>query len=120
MSTNCKLIFGYTDHTGNWNVEKEYYRHYDGYSEAIIDLLKAFTSTEKGVDVEAINKIAKYDGHKFEEIEAYGFGDCNYHYYIDESNRAKIICTVLKEDGEFFNKYNVMNMVVEQELILND
>ena len=28
MGTNCKLVFGYTDHMGNWNVEREYYRHY--------------------------------------------------------------------------------------------
>lgn len=119
MSTNCKIIFGYKDHMGNWNVEKEYYRHYDGYSEAVIPLLKKYTSAENGVDVPAMNEVAEYDGHKFEEIQdSFGFGNCNYHYYIDQSNRGKIKCTVLKEDSEFFNKYFVMNMVVEMELVL--
>ena len=119
MSTNAKLIIGYTDHMGNWQVEKEYYRHYDGYSEAIIPLLQKHTSAEHGVDITAMNDEAEYDGHKWEEIQdTFNMGTCNYHYYIDSSNRAKIKCTVLKEDSEFFNKYYVMNMLVEQELVL--
>ena len=119
MATTCKLIFGYTDHMGNWNIEKEFYRHYDGYSEAVIPLLQKFTTAENGIDIDAMNKIAEYEGHKFELIEdCFDFGNTNYMYFIDESNRAKIRCTVLKEDNDFFNKYFVSNYLVERELIL--
>ena len=122
MSTNAKIIFGYKDQYGHWTVEKEFVRWADGYSEMVLPQLKEFTTTEKGVDVEAFNNAMKYNSWKLEDIteNSYQYGQMNYHYYIDESNRAKIRCTVLKEDSEFFNKYNVMNMVVEQELILND
>ena len=121
MATNAKLIIGYTDHYGNWIVEKEYVRWMDGYSEAVIPLLKEYTTPDKGVDVQAINDNVEYSSWKFEEIEdCYSIGQMNYHYYIDQSNLAKIRCTVLKEDGEFFDKYGVMNMQVEQELIIGE
>ena len=56
MSTNAKLIFGYTDHMGNWNVEKRYIRWSDGYSDAVVSTLREFTSAEKGVDIETLNQ----------------------------------------------------------------
>lgn len=119
MSTNCKIMIGYTDHCGWWHTEKGFYRHYDGYSEAIIPLLKEFTSVEKGVDINGMNDVAKYDSHKFEELEnPYEYGNTNYMYFIDQSNRGNIRCTVLKEDLEFSKKYNVDNMIVEKELVL--
>lgn len=122
MSTNAKIIFGYTDHMGYWNVEKEYVRWSDGYSEMMLPQLKEFTSTEKGVDIEAFNDAMEYNSWKLEDVtdDSYSYGQMNYHYYIDTSNRAKIRCTVLKEDGDFYSKYGVMNMVVERELVLND
>ena len=119
MNTNCKLIIGYTDHMGYWNTTEEYYRHFDGYTEAILPLLQEYTNTEKGVDITAMNKIAKHDSHKFEKIEdGVNFGNTNYMYYIDQSNRAKIRCNILSEDDEMYEKYHVMNYKVEQELTL--
>ena len=119
MGTNCKLIIGYTDHMGWWIPQETYYRHYDGYSEAVLPALKEFTSAENGVDIPALNESMEYDSHKFELVEeTFGMGNCNYHYLIDDSNRGKIKCTVLKNDLEFYKKYCVDNMRVEQELVL--
>ena len=123
MATNAKLIIGYTDHYGNWNTTEEYVRWMDGYSEAVIPLLKEHTTPDKGVDITAINDNVEYESWKFNEIpikDCYKYGQMNYHYYIDQSNLAKIRCTVLKEDGEFFDRYGVMNMQVEQELIIGE
>ena len=119
MSTNCKILIGYTDHMDWWHTEKAYYRHYDGYRRAIIPLLQEFTSSEKGVDITAINNNAEYNSHKFEELNnPYDYGDTNYMYYIDQSNRNEIKCTVLKEDLEFSKKYGTSNLTVAGELIL--
>lgn len=123
MSTNAKIIFGYTDHMGHWQNIKKFVRWGDGYSEAVIPQLKEFTSVETGVDIEAFNAAMKYDSWKLEEIPAedsYSFGQMNYHYFIDESNTGRILCSVLKEDWSMYSKYNVMNMRVEQELVLNE
>ena len=119
MATTCKLIIGYVDNFGYWNVTEEYYRHYDGYSEAVLPLLKEFTTADNGVDIDGMNAIAEYESHKFERIEdGFNFGNTNYMYFIDESNRGKIRCSILKEDNDFFNKYLVSNYLVEKELIL--
>ena len=56
MSTNAKIIFGYKDQFGHWTVEHEFVRWSDGYSEMVLQQLKEFTNTEKGVDVEAFNE----------------------------------------------------------------
>lgn len=122
MSTNAKIIFGYTDHMGNWNTTKEFIRWSDGYSEAVIPQLKEHTSTEKGVDVEGFNNAMKYNSWKLEEIppeDSYSYRQMNYHYYIDQSNHARILCSVLKEDYSMYGKFGVMNMKVEKELVLN-
>ena len=121
MSTNCKIIFGYTDHNGYWQVTREFVRWSDGYSEMMIPQLREHTSKETGVDIETFNDAMEYDSWKLEEIpaeESYQYGQMNYHYYIDESNTTKIRVSVLKEDDAMFNRYGVMNMTVEQELIL--
>ena len=119
MSTNCKLVFGYTDYMGWWIPQKTYYRHYDGYSEAVLPALKKFTSVEKGVDIDALNESMEYVSWEFEEVtDEDNIGQMNYHYLIDDSNRGEIKCTVLKEDLEFSKKYCVGNMMVEQELVL--
>lgn len=121
MSTNAKLIIGYTDHMGYWNTTEEYVRWKDGYSEAVLPTLKKFTSAEKGLDIETLNNEMEHITWQFEKIkdeDRYSFGNMNYHYYIDQSNRAEIRCTVLKEDGKFYEKYGVMNMIVEAELVL--
>ena len=122
MSTNAKIMFGYTDHMGYWNTTQVFIRWSDGYSEMMLPQLKEHTSTEKGVDIEAFNEAMKYDSWKLEDIteNSYQYGQQNYHYYIDESNRGKIRCSVLKEDGTMFSKYGVINMKVEQELVLNE
>lgn len=119
MGTNCKIIIGYVDHWGNWNSTKAYYRHYDGYDTAIVPLLQEFTSAEKGVDIDAMNEVAEYDSHEFEELEnTWDYGTTNYMYYIDQSNRGKICCTVLAEDMDYYRKYCVSNMKVVRELVL--
>lgn len=122
MSTNAKIMFGYTDHMGYWNTTKVFIRWSDGYSEMVIPQLKEHTSTEKGVDVEAFNEAMKYDSWKLIDVtdDSYSYGQQNYHYYIDQSNRGNIRCSVLKEDDTMFSKYGVINMKVEQELVLND
>ena len=121
MSTTAKIIIGYTDHMGYWNTTEEYVRWQDGYSEAVIPQMKEHTSSETGFDIEAFNDAMPHDSWKLNKIppeDSYSFRQQNYHYYIDESNWAKIRVSVLKEDHEMFNKFNVMNMVVEQELVL--
>ena len=123
MSTNAKIIFGYKDQYGHWTVEKEFVRWADGYSEMMLPQLKEFTSTEKGVDIEAFNEAMKYDSWKLEDIteNSYQYGQMNYHYYICESNCARITCAVLKEDMDFYSKYGVDNMTVEfEEVVLNE
>lgn len=122
MSTNAKIIFGYTDHMGYWNVIEEYVRWQDGYSEAVLPALKYMVKF--GLDIEDLNeKMGERRSWRFDRIkeeDSYNFGNMNYHYYIDKSNGAKICCTVLKEDSDFYSKFGVMNMVVEKELVLND
>ena len=115
MGTKCKLIFGYTDHTGWWNETEAYYRHYDGYTEAIIPLLK-----EHGADVTTMNLEAKYEGHKWEKLEnSYdGVTRPDYIYYIDCSNTNKIRCTVLQSDLSFYKKFGIDNYRVYMELVL--
>lgn len=122
MATNCKLIIGYTDHTNWWNETQAFYRHYDGYTEAIIPLLKKFVTAEKGVDIEAMNDAMEYDGNKWEELEnSYdGVTRPDYIYYIDESDRGEIKCTVLEDSLDFSKHYGISNYNVKMELILND
>ena len=83
--------------------------------------MKEFTSAEAGFDIEAFNDAMPHDSWKLHKIppeDSYSFRQQNYHYYIDESNWAKIRVSVLKEDNDFYNKFNVVNMIVEQELVL--
>ena len=119
MSTNAKIIIGYTDHTGYWNTTSEYVRWSDGYSEMVIPQLKEHI-TDKGIDINGFNDAMKYDSWKLEDIteESYQYGQMNYHYYIDQSNTSKIRVSVLKEDDSMFMKFTVMNMIVEKELVL--
>ena len=120
MGTNCKLILGYNGYDGWFNPTETYYRHYDGYTEAIIPLLKKFTSSETGVDIEAMNEVAEYDGHKWEKLENLYDGDTrpDFIYYINESDRGNIRCTVLADDIEFYKKYAISNYNVVMELVL--
>lgn len=121
MGTNCKVIFGYTDHTGHWNTIKEFVRWMDGYSEMMIPQIREHTSEETGFSIASFNNAMKYNSWKLEEIppeDSYQYGQMNYHYFIDQSNRANIRVSVLKEDYSMYEKYNVCNMMVEQELIL--
>ena len=119
MGTNCKIVIGYTDHIGWWKSTKAYYRHYDGYSEAILPLLKKFTTSENGVDIPAMNEVAEFKSHKFEECNnPWDYGTTNYMYFIDESDRGNIKCTVLTEDIQFSRMFNIHNMMVEQVLNL--
>ncbi len=121
MSTNCKVIIGYTDHMGYWNTTSEYVRWMDGYSEMMLEQIKEHTSIENGFDITAFNEAMPHKSWELKEIpaeESYQYGDMNYHYYIDDSNYARILCSVLKEDFSMYSKFNVMNMQVEQELIL--
>lgn len=122
MSTNAKIIFGYNDQFGNWIPTREFVRWSDGYSEMMIPQLKQFT-TENGIDIKAFNDAMEYKNWKLEDIteDSYIYGQMNYHYYINESNTAKIRLTVLKEDNEFYSKFHVANMKVEfEELVLNE
>ncbi|WP_458454407.1 hypothetical protein [Methanobrevibacter sp.] len=121
MSTNCKVIIGYTDHMGHWNITNEFIRWSDGYSEMMIPQIKQFTNEKNGFDIASFNEAMEYDSWRLTEIpseESYDYGQMNYHYLIDQSNRGKILCSVLKEDWSMYEKYDVMNMRVEQELIL--
>lgn len=121
MATTCKIIFGYLDQWGHWYMTNSFYRHYDGYSEAILPHLKKhISSIRNGEDIKVLinnmNNDVKTNSHKFEYDD--NFGNTNYMYYIDASNRAKIKCTVLVEDNDFFEKYWINNYKIEQELIL--
>jgi hypothetical protein len=121
MATNCKLIIGYTDHMGYWQTTQEFVRWSDGYSEMVIPQLKEHTSNETGVDIASFNEAMEYDSWKLQEIpaeESYSYGQMNYHYFIDQSNWNNIRCSVLKEDWSMYEKFNVCNMIVEQELVL--
>lgn len=133
MATTCKLIFGYIDQFGNWYMTNEFYRHYDGYDEAIIPHLKKHIDNIRnrenikpkshkfdGDDIKTLindmNKSVESNSHKFEH--GFDFGATNYMYYIDIGNRAQIKCTILEEDNDFFKKYWINNYKVKQELIL--
>lgn len=122
MATTCKLRFGYVDNWGYWITKEEFYRHYDGYDEAIIPHLKKHINSIKNngndvnIFIKNMNNDVESDGHKFEKDT--GFGNTNYIYYIDTSNRANIKCTVLSEDMEFYKKFGVNNYKIEMELIL--
>lgn len=121
MSTNCKVIFGYTDHNGYWQVTREFVRWSDGYSEMMIPQLREHTSKETGLNIASFNDAMEYDSWKLEEIpleDSYQYGQMNYHYYIDQSNCNCIRVSVLKEDYSMYEKYGVCNMMVEQELTL--
>lgn len=61
MSTNCKIVVGYTDHMGHWNVEKEYVRWSDGYLTAILPILREYKQKFTQYN-ESTN--CKYDGDK--------------------------------------------------------
>lgn len=115
MATNCKLIIGYKDHTNWWNETEAYYRHYDGYTEAIVPLLK-----EHKADITTMNDVAEYDGHKWEKLEnSYdGVTRPDYLYYIDASDLGNIRCTVLEDDIEFYKHYGISNYKVKMELVL--
>lgn len=119
MSTNAKIIIGYTDHTGYWNTTQEFVRWSDGYSEMVIPQLREHL-TDAGIDIAGFNDAMKYDAWKLTDItdNSYEYGQMNYHYYIDQSNTNKIRVSVLVEDDAMFMKYNVMNMKVEKELVL--
>ena len=121
MSTTAKIIIGYTDHMGYWNTTEEYVRWQDGYSEAVIPQMKEHTSADTGFDIEAFNDAMPHESWKLNKIppeDSYNFRQMNYHYYIDQSNWNRIVCSVLKEDFSMYSKFNVMNMQVEQELVL--
>lgn len=114
MSTNCKLVIGYTDHMGYWNVEKEYVRWMDGYQQAIKPLLQK----HKQNIVSYLDENAEYDSHKFTEI---GYNDrisAEWIYYLDVSNHAKIRCSIVALDWEFYSKYGVDSYKVIEELVL--
>ena len=115
MATNCKLIFGYTDHTGWWRETDCFYRHYDGYQEAIIPLLK-----EHKADITTMNSEAEYDGHKWEELENsyHGVTNPDYLYYIDTSDKNNLRCTVLQDDLHFYKNFGRGNYKVVAELVL--
>ena len=102
MSTSCKLIIGYTNNTGYWNVSKEYIRWSDGYDEAIIPILKKY----KG-NIAEINENMDYDSWKFELIKPNERIEGEYLYYLDMSNTSKIRCSIVKLDWDFFEKYGV-------------
>lgn len=121
MSTNCKVIIGYTDHMGHWNIIKEFVRWSDGYSEMMLPQIQQFTNRENGFDIEAFNEAMEYDSWRLTEIpseDSYSYGQMNYHYYIDQSNTARILCSVLKEDWSMYSKYDVVNMRLDKELVL--
>lgn len=111
MATNCKLVFGYVDHTNEWRTTDVFYRHYDGYMEAIIPLLK-----EHKADVTTMNNVAEYDGHKWEQLESLydGVTNVDYIYYIDISTTNRRRCTVVGVDMEYWRCYNLHNYEVKQ------
>ena len=116
MGTHCKIIIGYADKDGLWiENEKMYYRHYDGYPEAVLPLLK-----EYGTDIDAMNEVAEYEGHKFELIEPkdwYRNKGQDFLYYIN-INLKETTCTVLGLDFDFWHKYQIDNYKVVEELVL--
>jgi len=93
------IIEGYTNHIDEWVNEKLYFTWYDGYPEHILPLLQAENYGE------------------FEEISEFPFPQSIYDfvYYIDGSNRAKRLYTVLGYDWEFHRKYNVTSFKIIKE-----
>lgn len=116
MSTHAKLIIGYTDHMGNWNITKEYYRNSDGYTEAVKPLLLQYAD-----DIEAMNNAAEYDSHQWEEIpdDVY-YGDCEFQYYLDVSDKGNVRCSIIQEDWEFYSKYGASSYKVIDEFIIKE
>ena len=57
MGTNCKLIFGYKGLDDWWNETDCYYRHYDGYDDAIIPLLKKHRANVKKMNENILKSI---------------------------------------------------------------
>lgn len=113
MSTNCKIIFGYTNHTNEWVETKTYQRHMDGYPEAILPIIRENIPAKMP---NQLNDEIEHTRHKFEELEYSrdGITGVDYIYYIDVSNYRKIRVTVLGLDWEFYSMYNVDNYKVEK------
>lgn len=122
MSTHAKLICGYTDHTGNWIINEQYYRNSDGYIEAVKPLLVKYvkdvlleTSADISEFIKAWNEDMEYRSWEWEEIKEYGFGDCEYQYYIDTSSRNEIRVSIVELDWEFYSRYAVDSYKVLEE-----
>ena len=115
MSTSCKLVFGYKDHCDDFIITDVYYRHYDGYMEAVLPLLK-----EHKADITTMNMVAEFNGHKWEKLDSVydGVSGVDYIYYIDSSDKSEIKCSVIGIDMDFVLKYGVDNYKVMKNLIL--
>lgn len=127
MSTHCKLVVGYTDHMGNWIVEDTFYRNSDGYIEAVKPLLLKYvkevlicTGAEISEFIEKWNEDMEYRSWEWEEIKEYGFGDCEYQYYLDTSNRAEIRVSIVALDWDFYGKYGVDSYKVVEEFTITE
>lgn len=125
MSTHCKLVVGYTDHMGNWIVDCEYYRNSDGYTEAVKPLLVKYVKqvlVENGTEIsdfiEAWNNDMEYRSWGWEQITEYGFGNQEYQYYLDTSNRNEIRVSIVELDWDFYNKYAVDSYKVIDEFTI--
>lgn len=116
MSTHAKLIVGYTDHMGHWKITKEYRRHMDGFTEAVKPLLLQYAD-----DIEAMNNAVKCRSYQWEEIpdDAY-YGDLEFQYYLDVSDRRNIRCSIIQEDWEFYSKYGASSYNVIDEFIIKE
>ena len=127
MSTHAKLIKGYTDHMGNWIQDEKYYRNSDGYTEAVKPLIIKYVKevlVKTGADISEFikkwNADMEYRSWEWEEIKEYGFGDCEYQYYLDTSNRAEIRVSIVALDWDFYGKYRVDSYKVIDEFTITE
>ena len=125
MSTHAKLIMGYTDHTGNWIIDEQFYRNSDGYTEAVKPLLVKYikevlleTSADTSEFIKTWNDDMEYHSWEWEAITEYGFGNCEYQYYIDTSNRNEIRVSIVELDWEFYSRYAVDSYKVIDEFTI--
>ena len=113
MGTRAKIVIGHTDHTGYWNVDKEYIRWKDGYIDAIKPILHQF----KG-NIGEYNATAKYPSWEFAEITDGVRFEAEFIYYLDLSNLLKVRCSIISIDWDFYAKYGETSYKVIWEGIL--